>query len=59
MVTLLSDKATPEELDDYRRFVLAIAHKVAEAHREKGELVSPGETEALEQIETALGASAS
>jgi hypothetical protein len=59
VVTLLTEKATPEELDDYRRFVLAIAHKVAEAHREKGELVSPAETEALEQIETALGASAS
>jgi hypothetical protein len=59
VVTLLSGKATPQELDDYRKFVLAIAHKVAEAHREGGQLVSPAETEALEQIQTALGPDAS
>jgi hypothetical protein len=59
VVTLLSDKATSEELDQYRQFVLAISHKVAEAHREHGELVSSGEAEALQQIETALGKSAS
>jgi hypothetical protein len=59
VVSLLSDKATPEELDDYRRFVLAIAHRVAKAHRENGELVSSGEADALAQIETALGTPAS
>jgi hypothetical protein len=59
VVTLLAGKATPQELDDYRKFVLSIAHKVAEAHREDGQLVSPGETEAIEQIQTALGADAS
>jgi hypothetical protein len=59
VVTLLSGKATPEELNDYRNFVLTIARKVAEAHREDGQLVSPGESDALAQIQTALGANES
>src|ERR1700710_238015 len=33
-VELLERKATPQEVDDYRRFVLAVADKVAHAHRE-------------------------
>jgi hypothetical protein len=59
VVTLLGGKATPQEVDDYQRFVLTIAHKVAEAHRENGELVSPAEAEAIQQIQEALGANAS
>jgi hypothetical protein len=55
-VTALESKATPDEVDDYRRFVLALAHKVASAHREDGVQVSPAEAAALEQITTALGA---
>ena len=58
-VALLEGKATPEELGDYRRFVLALASKVAAAHREHGQAVSPAETEAIQQITEALGASAS
>ncbi len=54
-VTLLGSKATSEELDGYRRFVLALANKVAAAHREEGRGVSPGETEAIEEIAAALG----
>src|SRR5207244_5774630 len=42
-VELLERKATPEELDDYRRFVLALADKVATAHREGEESISPAE----------------
>ncbi|MGH3207467.1 MAG: hypothetical protein ACRDNO_06885, partial [Trebonia sp.] len=38
---LVRDKATVEERDDYRRFVLAVANKVAAAHRERGKQVSP------------------
>jgi hypothetical protein len=52
--TLLADKATVEERDDYRRFVLAVANKVAAAHREGGRLVSPAEEQALLDITTAL-----
>ena len=58
-VTLLDGKATNEEVDGYRRFVLALANKVAAAHREQGRGVSPGETEAIEEIATALGTTSS
>ena len=58
-VALLESKATAEEVDDYRRFVLALATKVAAAHKEDGQSVSPAETEAIQQITAALGASSS
>ena len=54
-VELLERKATPEELDDYKRFVLNVADKVANAHREGGETVSPDEHAAIEAIATTLG----
>ena len=54
-VALVEAKATAEEVDGYRRFVLALANKVAAAHREAGQSVSPAETEAIQQITTALG----
>ena len=53
--TLLADKATVEERDDYRRFVLTVANKVAAAHREGGKQVSPAEEQAIQDITTALG----
>ena len=56
---LLEDKATAEERDDYRRFVLTVANKVAAAHREKGKQVSPAEQQAIADIRTALGAGSS
>ena len=58
-VALVEAKATAGELDGYRRFVLALANKVAAAHREAGQSVSPAETEAIQQITTALGADGS
>ena len=58
-VALLERKATAEELDDYRRFVLALADKVAAAHKEHGQSVSPAETEAIQQITAALGTAGS
>jgi hypothetical protein len=54
-VALVRSKATPEEADDYRRFVLALANKVAGAHSEAGQRVSPAEAEAIEAIAAALG----
>jgi hypothetical protein len=56
-VALLKSKATAEELDDYRRFVLALADKVAAAHKEGGQSVSPAEAEAIQEITAALGSS--
>jgi hypothetical protein len=58
-MALLESKATAEERDDYRRFVIALANKVAAAHREHGQSVSPEEAAALEQITTAVGAAGS
>ena len=55
VTTLLDHKATAEERDDYRRFVLTVADKVAAAHREGGKQVSPAEAQAIEDIRTALG----
>ena len=54
-VELLERKATAEEVEDYRRFVLTLADKVANAHREGGESVSDAERAAIEEISASLG----
>ena len=62
-VAVLGQKATPEEVEEYRRFVIDLARRVAEAHKEGfmglgGERVSEAEREAIEKIAQALGTSA-
>jgi hypothetical protein len=52
---LLEAKATPEELDAYRRFVLALTERVAAAHKEGGEQVSDAERATIDKIASALG----
>ena len=59
VATLLEHKATAEERDDYQRFVLTVANKVAAAHREGGQQVSPAEAQAIQDITTALGVDSS
>jgi len=54
-VALVDSKAATQERDDYRRFVLTLANKVAAAHREGGQSVSAAEAEAIQQITAALG----
>lgn len=54
-VELLERKATPDELAGYRRFVLALADRVAAAHREDGVEVSGAERAAIEEISATLG----
>jgi hypothetical protein len=54
-VALVQSKATAEELDGYRQFVLTLANRVAAAHREGGQDVSPAEADAIQQITAALG----
>jgi hypothetical protein len=54
-VAVLETKAAPDEVDEYRRFILTVANKVAAAHREEGQDVSPAEAEAIDQIADALG----
>jgi hypothetical protein len=59
-IELLEGKATPQEVEEYRRFVLTLASRVAEARREgllglSGERVSEAERAALAEIAQALG----
>ena len=56
-VDLVAQKATAEDVDAYRHFVLAVAQRVAEAHKEGGEQVSPGEQAAIDEISSTIGAS--
>ena len=57
-VELLDRKATPEEVGAYKKFVLDVAARVAEAHHEQGEAVSDAERAAIEKISAALNSSA-
>jgi hypothetical protein len=57
-ITLIEGKATAQEVEDYRHFVVTLAEKVAAAHREHGQDVSPEEAAAIESIRTALGSDA-
>jgi hypothetical protein len=54
-VALLEQKATPDDVDAYRKFVTALAGSVAHAHREHGQEVSEAEQAALQDIAAALG----
>lgn len=59
---ILERKASPEELDTYKRFVLDVAEAAAKAHKEGGFIgiggkqVSESEQAALDEIAAALGA---
>jgi DNA-binding transcriptional regulator GbsR (MarR family) len=56
-ISLLSQKATPEEVEDYRRFVISLANRVAGAKTEKGDQpVSDAEGAAIAEITEALEA---
>ncbi|HEX4244837.1 MAG TPA: hypothetical protein VHY77_04660 [Acidimicrobiales bacterium] len=57
-VTLLEGKATPVEVDEYRRFIVTLSHAVASAHREHGQAVSEAEQAAINEITVALGTTA-
>jgi hypothetical protein len=54
-VELLERKATPDELEGYRRFVLTLADKVANAHREGGTSVGEAEQAAIDEISRTVG----
>jgi hypothetical protein len=58
-VALLEAKATTAEVEDYRSFVLNLARKVADAHREQSQNVSQAEADAIQEIATALGSTGS
>lgn len=59
VVKLLDEKATREELEDYKKFVLILADRAANARKEgfmgmRGERVSDAEREAIGEIAAAL-----
>ena len=58
-VALLEQKATPDEVESYKRFTLSVAERVAEAHKEHGTQVSPEDRDAITKIESSLGTTAS
>jgi hypothetical protein len=53
-VALLQKKAMPEEVDEYRRFIVTLSHKVAAAHREHDQEMSEAEKTAINDITEAL-----
>ena len=59
---IVETKATPSEVEEYKRFVWTVAQTVASAHKEGGFLgiggkpISDAESQALDDISTALGA---
>jgi hypothetical protein len=57
-VALLEEKATPDEVAGYKRFVLNVASRVAEAHKEEGSPVSEAERNAIEKVEATLNSPA-
>lgn len=63
-VAVLEQKATADEVADYKRFTIGVAEQVAGAHREGGFLgigakdVSEAEQAALAEIRTTLGVAA-
>jgi hypothetical protein len=58
-VALVDEKASAEEAAAYRRFVSAVARRVAEAKKEKGSDggITEHEQQALSRVEAALGSS--
>ena len=57
-IALLEKKVAPEEVEEYRRFIVTLSHRVAAAHREHGSDVSEAEQMAIDEITQALSASA-
>jgi hypothetical protein len=58
-IALLKEKASDEEVDEYRKFIVGLAERVAEARKEgflglSGERVSDAERSAIAEIESAL-----
>jgi hypothetical protein len=57
-VALLEHKASADEVESYRAFVVGLAERVAGAHKEHGEAVSGAENEALDAIRASVAAGA-
>lgn len=59
-IELLEEKATPEEVDDYKKFIVGLADRAAHAHKSGGflgiggEEVSEAERAAMDEINAAV-----
>lgn len=53
-VAVLEKKAAPEEVEEYRRFIVTLCNKVAAAHRENGQDVTESEQQAIQDVTGAL-----
>jgi hypothetical protein len=58
-VDVLERKAQPEEVEEYKAFVLHVAERVAKAHEEEGEPISTAEQAAIDEVASSLGTGAS
>ena len=54
-VAVLQKKAEPQEVEDYRTFIVTLSERVAAAHSEHGQPVSEPEQAAIDAIKGALG----
>jgi hypothetical protein len=54
-ITLVEQKASVEEVGDYRLFVISLANRVAGAKKEGDESISEAESAAIAEITQALG----
>jgi hypothetical protein len=54
-IALLEQKATVEEIGDYRLFVISLANRVAGAKKEGDEAIGEAESTAIAEITQALG----
>ncbi len=53
-VSALQAKASPQEVEDYRNFVVSLSERVAAAHSEQGQAISEAEQAAIDSIKDAL-----
>lgn len=56
-IRLLEQKASADEVEAYRRFTLAVAEHVAEAHKEGGTPISAQERQAIDTIAATVNSS--
>jgi len=54
-IALLEQKATAQEVGDYRLFVISLANRVAGAKKEGDEVIGEAESTAIAEITQALG----
>src|SRR5687767_12039007 len=49
-IALLEVKAQPNEVEEYKGFILALVDRVAKRHEEQGAAISPNEQAAIDEI---------